>query len=94
MEVQEIKRQVINENWILPGWNSTIHVVIREYADGTKAYNLARVKDGVKNPVWCHRAFVPATDAEIETVIRRQQTMDRMIAQGCDVIEVLEAVFA
>ena len=87
-------KQIVNETWWLPGWNSTVHVVEREYNDGTKAYNLARVKDGVKNPVWCHKEFVPATDEEIQTVIRQQQTMDRMIAQGCDVIEVLEAVFA
>ena len=86
-------KKVINENWILPGWNSTIHVVIREYADGSKAYNLARGMNP-KKPVWCHKHFVPATDAEIDTVIWRQQTMDKMIARGCDVIEVLDAVFA
>ena len=86
-------KKVINETWILPGINATVHVVVREYADGSKAYNLARGMNPRK-PVWCHREFVPATDEDIQTVIRRQQTMDRMIAQGCDVIEVLDAVFA
>ena len=86
--------QIVNEVWWLPHWNSNVHVVVREYEDGTMAYNLARVKDGVKNPNYCHRHFIEATQEEIDKVIEQQAKMAQMEQEGRPLLEILKAVFA
>ena len=84
--------QIVNEVWWLPCWDSTIHVVVREYEDGTMAYNLA--KGNPKNPTYCHRSFIEATQEEIDKVIKQQAKMCEMQRKGAGLIEILDAVFA